>query len=62
MAINFEQLQKEIQTLSMEEKATLAHSLIEALESSTDENAESLWIEEAKSRYESYLKGDLEVA
>lgn len=59
MVTNFEQLRKEIQTLTMEEKATLAHSLIEELESSTDDNAESLWIEEAKSRYEGYLKGDL---
>ena len=50
MAINFEELKKEVQTLSMQEKATLAHSLIEDLESTVDENAESLWIEEAKSQ------------
>ena len=59
MATNFEQLKKELQTLTSREKASLVHSLIEELETIVDEDAEALWNEEAKHRYESYQRGEI---
>ncbi|MCZ6803220.1 MAG: addiction module protein [Proteobacteria bacterium] len=60
MATNFEELKKEVQSLSMQEKATLAHTLIEDLDNVVDEDVEALWIEEAQTRYEAYHRGDLQ--
>ncbi len=48
MAREFGDLEKEIRALDSRQKATLAHILIEELDSSVDEDAEEIWIEEAK--------------
>ena len=45
--------------LTAEEKAALAHLLIEELDSSTDADVEQLWIAESQRRYEAYLRGEL---
>lgn len=62
MATNFADLEKEALALSSREKATLAHTLIEALDSAVDAGAEKLWIEEAQRRYQAYKSGELEAA
>lgn len=58
MSALFDQVQKQAQMLTPQEKAALAHQLIEELDSSTDADVEQLWIEESRRRYQAYLKGD----
>jgi hypothetical protein len=60
MSIAFEDLEKQVRSLSAEQKATLARILIEDLDTDIDPNAEKLWLEEAQRRYEAFLKGELE--
>ena len=56
----FDEVQKQAQLLTVQEKAALAHLLIEELDSSSDaDNVEQLWIEESQRRYEAYLRGEL---
>ena len=45
--------------LTLPEKASLAHILIEELDSASDADVEQLWIEESQRRYEAYLRGEL---
>lgn len=61
MTKNFEKLEKEARALSSREKAALARTLIEDLDSAVDEKIEEIWIEEAQRRYEAYRAGDLKV-
>lgn len=56
----FEKLAKEARALNSREKAALARTLIEDLDSGADEKAEEIWIEEAQRRYEAYRAGSLE--
>ena len=60
MSTQFEEIEKQVRALPAKEKAALAHALIEALDQSTDTDAERLWIEEAQRRYEAYQAGQLE--
>ena len=55
----FEELAKQARLLSTEEKATLARILVEDLDTDVDPNAEQLWLEESKRRYEAFLSGEL---
>jgi Putative addiction module component len=43
----------------VEERARLAHILIEELDSLVENNVEQLWIAEAQRRYQAYLKGEI---
>ena len=61
MSTSFKELKKKARALTSKEKATLARILIEELDSSTDENVEQLWIEEAERRYQAYKAGELTV-
>jgi putative addiction module component (TIGR02574 family) len=56
----FDEVQKQAQMLTPQEKAALAHLLIEALDSPTDADVEQLWIAESRRRYEAYRRGELE--
>ena len=56
----FDEVQRQAQMLSPQEKAALAHQLIEELDSSSDADVEALWIAESQRRYEAYLRGELE--
>jgi hypothetical protein len=60
MSALFDQVQKQAQMLTPQEKAALVHLLLEELDSSTDDDVEQVWIEESRRRYEAYLRGDLE--
>jgi putative addiction module component (TIGR02574 family) len=60
MSALFDEVQKQAQMLTPQEKAALAHLLIEALDSSSDADVEQVWIAESRRRYEAYLRGELE--
>ena len=59
MSSVFEKLEKQARLLKPKEKAALALALIEQLDAGSDPNAEKLWIEEARRRYEAYRAGKL---
>ena len=50
MATEFERLRDDLLTLPVDSRASLAQALIESLDDSVDENAESLWLEEIRKR------------
>lgn len=50
MITEFEKLRDDLLTLPLESRASLAHSLIESLDDTIDEDAESLWLEEIRRR------------
>ena len=60
MAINFKELEKEARALDSRDKAALARTLIEDLDTRLDQDAEKLWIEEAERRLHTYQSGELE--
>jgi putative addiction module component (TIGR02574 family) len=60
MSALFDQVQKQAQMLTPQEKAALAHLLIEELDSSSEADVEQLWIAESRRRYEAYLRGDVQ--
>ena len=56
----FDEVQKQAQQLTVQEKAALAQSLIDELDSFADaDNVEQLWTLESQRRYEAYLRGEL---
>ena len=46
--------------LTAQQKAALAHQLIEDLDSSLEADVEQVWIEESQRRYQAYLRGELQ--
>ena len=46
--------------LTVQEKAALAHQLIEDLDSTLDADVEQAWIVESQRRYQAYLRGELQ--
>lgn len=56
----FDEVQKQAQLLTAQEKAALAHLLIEDLDSSADADVQQAWIAESKRRYEAHLRGELQ--
>jgi hypothetical protein len=60
MSSLFNELEKQSRLLTPKEKATLAHVLIEGLDSTVDHDVDQLWISEAQRRYQAYLKGEIE--
>jgi len=55
----FEEIQRQTQMLTVQEKAALAHQLIEDLDASIDPDVEQVWIAESQRRYQAYLRGEL---
>ena len=60
MSTLFEELERQARALTPQEKASLAHILIEELDPAVEVGVEQVWIEEAQRRYDAYLKGELE--
>ena len=62
MSTLFDEVQRQAQMLSPQEKAALAHQLIEELDSSSsnDADVEQLWIAESQRRYEAYRRGEID--
>jgi hypothetical protein len=50
MATEFEKLKGDLLTLPVESRASLAHALIESLDDTVDDDAESLWMDEIRRR------------
>ena len=59
MSALFDEIQKQTQMLTPQEKAALARLLIDELDPSTEPDVEQLWITESQRRYEAYLRGEL---
>ena len=59
MSTLFDEVQKQAQMLTPQEKAALAHRLIEELDETTDADVEQLWIAESQRRYEAYVRGEV---
>lgn len=59
MSSNLKELEKQARALSVEDKAALARMLIEELDTSTDPDADQLWVEEAQRRYDAFAAGEL---
>ena len=59
MSTLFDDLEKRTCTLSREEKAALARVLIDELDPIQDPGVEQLWLEEARRRYDAYLRGEM---
>lgn len=59
MSALFDEIQKQAQSLTQQEKAALAHLLIEELDSSRETDVEQLWIAESQRRYEAYVRGEV---
>lgn len=60
MSTSFDEIEKQVRSLPLKEKAALARLLIEDLDTSVDHEVERLWVEETRRRYDAYLKGELE--
>ena len=50
MATELERLRDDLLALPVDSRASLAHALIESLDDSVDDDAESLWLEEIRRR------------
>lgn len=59
MSALLDELKRQSRLLTAQEKATLAHVLIEDLDTSADSDVEQLWISESQRRYQAYLKGEI---
>ena len=59
MTSTLEELEKQARALTPNDKAALAHILIEQLDGSSDVDAERLWVELAQQRYDAFVAGKL---
>src|SRR5215211_2883408 len=59
MSTLLDELQKQARMLTPQEKASLAHILIQELDPAADSDVEQLWIAESQRRYAAYLRGEL---
>jgi len=57
MSTEFEQLKNDLLMLPIESRASLAHALINSLDETVDEDAESLWLEEIRRRDDEIRNG-----
>ena len=60
MSSQFDDLEKRARALSREEKAALARVLIDELDPVNEPGVEELWLEEARRRYDTYRKGEIQ--
>ncbi len=51
------EIEQVILRLNPKERATLAHNIIDDLDTLVDENVDRLWLEEAQRRYRAYVAG-----
>jgi putative addiction module component (TIGR02574 family) len=60
MNTTYEAVEQAARQLTIPEKAALAQTLLMDLDEGEDEDVEALWVEEARRRYEAYLRGEME--
>lgn len=58
MNVDLKKIEKEVFSLSSQERARLAMDLIKSLDNCDDANAEALWLQEAERRYQEYREGN----
>ena len=58
MSARFDDLARQARTLSREDKERLVRALIDDLDSASEGEVERLWVEEARRRYDAYLRGE----
>ena len=59
MSTRFDDLARQARALSVEEKEALVRALIEDLDSAPAGTIERAWVQEARRRYESHLRGEM---
>ena len=59
MTTTLEEIQRARRQLPVTERAQLAHQLLRDLDQGENEDVESLWIDEAKKRYEAFKRGEM---
>lgn len=59
MARKLHDIERDALQLSPQERAELARELIASLDAESEDDVESLWLDEAERRYEKYRKGEL---
>jgi putative addiction module component (TIGR02574 family) len=59
MSALLDEMEKQSRLLTPQEKARLAHILIEDLDASIDSEVEQVWITESQRRYQAYRKGEV---
>jgi hypothetical protein len=60
MNTTYEAIERAARQLTIKQKAALAHTLLKDLDEGEDEDVRSLWLAEAKRRYDAYLRGEME--
>ena len=60
MDITYETIEQAARELTVQQKASLALSLLKDLDEGENEDVEALWAAEAEQRVDAYLNGDLE--
>jgi putative addiction module component (TIGR02574 family) len=60
MSARFDDLARQAKSLSREEKEALVRDLIDDLDSASEQEIERLWVEEARRRYDEYLRGEVQ--
>ncbi len=60
MNITFDELNRQVNNLSLSERKTLIESLIRSLDELDETGCETLWLEEANRRYQDYKQGKAE--
>jgi hypothetical protein len=59
MAADLKKIEERLLQLDPQERATLAHRLLESLDTLSDEEKERLWAAIAERRYGQYLEGNV---
>ncbi len=60
MNVDLKKIEKEVFSLSSQDRARLAMDLIKSLDNCDDANVEALWLQEAERRYQEYREGKLQ--
>lgn len=61
MAKTIEDIEKEIRSLSADDRMHLLRDLIADLDGSMDEDVEKVWLDEAERRYKELKEGEVEI-
>ncbi len=60
MNVDLMRIEKEVFSLSSQDRARLAMNLIKSLDNHDDADVEELWLQEAERRYREYREGKLQ--
>lgn len=60
MSTTYDAIEQAAKKLPLEEKATLAQTLLKDLDGFENDEIRTAWLEESKRRYEAYQRGEME--